>query len=276
MRTAILFLTAVTAAHGEILRLSKVVESPAPGVTRFEFGDEKKQIVFVEDTPIVTEKDVEVALPSPSRTDAIDITLTEAGGEKMAAATAGLRPTVARIAIVLNGAVESAPVLQSVPLGKNFVINGLDAEDERETLAGLISGKSAEEIQAEYEKAGRIQAYYENARKGPSNLVFAHPDPSLISPANPIKWMEATRLTLKEGRIDLTDQDTHLLIAMLWQVSHIHDAARFRKDCDPMTFLARETPEVSKLVSDSENGSVAATDLRKVLAPYVIDSKKLP
>ena len=147
MKKFALFLSIVTTVHGEILRLSKVAPEPGPGVSRIEAVDDPKKFVHVEDTPIVTEKDVELALPSPSREDSIDVTLTAAGGEKMRVATAKMRPGEDRLAIILNGKVKSAPILQSVPLGKNFVITGLDKESEPLEMAGLISGVSQKTIQ---------------------------------------------------------------------------------------------------------------------------------
>jgi len=135
-------------ASGEILRLSNVVAEGGNGITKYEYGtEEEKRNILVEDRAIVTEADVNFAIPSQSRNDAVDIALTNGGTEKMIAATANLRPGVDRIAIIVNEKVTSAPVLQSVPLGKNFIISGLTEPDEPKTLAALISEKTLEEIQ---------------------------------------------------------------------------------------------------------------------------------
>ncbi|QTN31506.1 protein translocase subunit SecD [Akkermansiaceae bacterium] len=82
--------------------------------------------------------DIVFATPSPSRSDAVDITLNGEGTDKMIALTQNMRPNIDRIAIVLDGVVLSAPVVQSVPLGKNFVINGLDKPGETKTLANAL------------------------------------------------------------------------------------------------------------------------------------------
>ncbi len=156
MKFALLFLAIVNTAHGEILRLSKVATEPGPGISRIEAGDGTKRFVLVQDTPIVTENDVALALPSPSRKDSIDVTLTAEGGEKMRVATATMRPGEDRLAIILNGKVNTAPVLQSVPLGKNFIITGLLQEDEPLKMAGLISGVS--------EKTIKMRIYKEKQR----------------------------------------------------------------------------------------------------------------
>ena len=147
MRTILLFFLLCLCSHAEILRLSKVVPKPGTGITRHEFGDEEKQIILVEDKGFISEKDIEIATPSQSRGASIDITLTEAGGNKMVEATATMRPAIDRIAIIIHGKVKSAPVVQSVPLGRNFVINGLIGKDEPLKLAALLSGKSEEEVE---------------------------------------------------------------------------------------------------------------------------------
>ncbi|MEP2774737.1 MAG: hypothetical protein ABJQ29_05880 [Luteolibacter sp.] len=145
--TTLLFLLLAHLSTAEILRLSKVVEKAGDGVTQFELAQgEDTQTLFVEDKAILTEADVLVALVSVRNADAVDITLTPEGTEKMIAATTPMRPAIDRIAIILNGKVKSAPVIQSVPLGKNFVISGLTGKNEPENLAKLLSEKAEKEI----------------------------------------------------------------------------------------------------------------------------------
>lgn len=79
--------------------------------------------------------DIAMAMVSPSRADAVNVTLDGAGADKMIALTKDMRPGLDRIAIVMDGEVMSAPVAQSVPLGRNFEINGLDEPGEAQALA---------------------------------------------------------------------------------------------------------------------------------------------
>lgn len=147
---ALLIFTISPLSTAEILRLAKVVEKPSKGVTEMEFsrGDETETL-FVEDKAIISEMDIALATPSLQTDQAVDITLTPGGTEKMITATTPMRPGIDRIAIILNGKVKSAPTIQSVPLGKYFVINGLTHEDEPKRLAGLLSGKAIEQIDQE-------------------------------------------------------------------------------------------------------------------------------
>lgn len=95
--------------------------------------------VWVSNKTIVSEKDVETADASVSQVKAIDVKLTEKGTAAMIAATTPMRPAVDRMAIIIDGQLHSAPVVQSVPLGSSFVINGFSHYDDRQ-FTNLIRG----------------------------------------------------------------------------------------------------------------------------------------
>ena len=82
--------------------------------------------------------DIALATPSPQQADAVAITLNGGGTDKMIALTKNMRPGVDRIAIVLDGEVISAPVVNQVPLGKQFVIEGLREPGEVQSLANSL------------------------------------------------------------------------------------------------------------------------------------------
>lgn len=159
MKTALLILIFASAARAEIIRLSLVVPEKGAGISRFEIKhDDEVEAVFVQDKAFVTEADIANATPSLSRQDSVDVTLSPGGTEKMIAATSPMRPAIDRIAIIVDGEILSAPVVQSVPLGKNFVITGLNGENEPATLAARLTGKSAKEIEkALTEKKKRLK-----------------------------------------------------------------------------------------------------------------------
>lgn len=83
-------------------------------------------------------RDIALATPSPSRADAVSITLNSAGTDKMIALTTHMRKGVDRIAIVLDGEVISAPVVNETPLGKNFEVTGLNEPGEVQNLANAL------------------------------------------------------------------------------------------------------------------------------------------
>lgn len=150
MKPFLLLFAVTLTAHSEILRLSHVVPEAGSGITRFELvqGDHTS-IIFIKDEPILTEADIAVARPSFEREDSIDVTLSPSGAKKMIEATAPMRPGIEQIAIIIDGKVVSAPVVQSVPLGKNFQISGLDDPNEPKKLAARLTGKSEDEIAKE-------------------------------------------------------------------------------------------------------------------------------
>ncbi|MEX1116090.1 MAG: protein translocase subunit SecF, partial [Akkermansiaceae bacterium] len=82
--------------------------------------------------------DIANAVPSPQQGDAVSITLNSDGTDKMIALTKDMRPGVDRIAIVLDGEVISAPVVNQVPLGKQFIIEGLNEPGEVQSLANSL------------------------------------------------------------------------------------------------------------------------------------------
>jgi len=82
--------------------------------------------------------DIANATPSAQQADAVDITLNGDGTDKMIALTKDMRPGVDRIAIVLDGEVISAPVVNQVPLGKRFIIEGLHEPGEVQGLANSL------------------------------------------------------------------------------------------------------------------------------------------
>lgn len=79
--------------------------------------------------------DIDSAVLSPQQPDAVQVTLDEAGTEKMIALTKDMRPSLDRIAIVLDGEIVSAPVVTQTPLGKHFIITGLRKPGEAQALA---------------------------------------------------------------------------------------------------------------------------------------------
>lgn len=103
-----------------------------------EDGNEFTTPILLNRRAALGGSDIVNAVPSPSNLDAVDIVLDNPGTDKMIALTKNMRPQIDRIAIVLDGIVQSAPVVQSVPLGKYFVINGLDEPGETKKLANAL------------------------------------------------------------------------------------------------------------------------------------------
>jgi hypothetical protein len=148
MKSALFLILLSVITNAGIIRLSLVGREEAPGYSRHELGDgPEKKALFVKDMGFITEADIENAIPSPVEADAVLVTLSPEGTRKMVQATTDMRLGFDRIAILVDGKVLSAPVVQA-RLGKEFSISGLHDEGEAAMLAGRLMGKSGDEIKS--------------------------------------------------------------------------------------------------------------------------------
>ena len=109
----------------ESFRVSKVASAEGETTERFELErDGEREVLFVEKQAIVSTADVESARPSPMMAHALEFRLTEQGGEKLHKATKDVVPGVARFAILIDGKLVMAPVLNAT-LGRDFIVEGL-------------------------------------------------------------------------------------------------------------------------------------------------------
>jgi SecD/SecF fusion protein len=107
-------------------------------VGKDEDGNEFSRPILLERRAALSGKDIANAVPSPQQADAVAITLNGEGTDKMIALTKNMRPQIDRIAIVLDGEVISSPVVNQVPLGKQFIIEGLREPGEVQELANAL------------------------------------------------------------------------------------------------------------------------------------------
>jgi len=91
--------------------------------------------ILLNRRPAVQGNNIVRATPDPMGGGRVDITLNGEGEDKMIALTSPMAEGRDKIAIVLDGKCISAPVVQQVPLGKQFQITGLNAEGEAVSLA---------------------------------------------------------------------------------------------------------------------------------------------
>jgi SecD/SecF fusion protein len=103
-----------------------------------EDGNEYTRPILLNRRMALGGSDIANAVPSPQQADAVAITLNGAGTDKMIALTKNMNAGRDRIAIVLDGEVISAPTVNAVPLGKNFIIEGLREPGEVQSLANAL------------------------------------------------------------------------------------------------------------------------------------------
>jgi SecD/SecF fusion protein len=103
-----------------------------------EDGNEYTRPILLNRRMALGGSDIADAVPSPQQADAVSITLNAEGTDKMIALTKNMRSGADRIAIVLDGEVISAPVVNQTPLGKQFIVEGLREPGEVQHLASAL------------------------------------------------------------------------------------------------------------------------------------------
>ena len=103
-----------------------------------EDGKEIETPILLSRRTALGGSDIALAVPSQQQPDAVEITLNGGGTDKMIALTKNMQEGRDRIAIVLDGEVISAPVVNKVPLGKQFVVEGLRDPGEPQELANSL------------------------------------------------------------------------------------------------------------------------------------------
>ena len=102
-------------------------------------GDPYTEYLLLNKRTAIDGADIADAWPQTQGTDhQVGIKLTNEGGDKMTNLTKDMREGSDRIAVLLDDEVITAPVVQTTPLGKNFVIQGQDSFEEAGTLASQL------------------------------------------------------------------------------------------------------------------------------------------
>ncbi|NNM30838.1 MAG: protein translocase subunit SecD, partial [Akkermansiaceae bacterium] len=119
-------------------------EAAVPGYQLFDHeyetddGEKRSEQLLLSKRVQVEGKHVQSAAADPGQRGVTNIRLTGDGGDRMIRLTQDMAPGRDRIAVVLDGEVLSAPVVQSVPLGRDFLIEGLDSYEEADDLAASL------------------------------------------------------------------------------------------------------------------------------------------
>ena len=122
----------------------KAGETIVAGYELFEYNSTNEDgEKFTEDLLLskrvqVEGKHVKYAAPDSQQKGVVNIRLTGEGGDRMIQLTKNMTERRDRIAVVLDGEVKSAPVVNSVPLGSSFLIEGLDDYEEAKDLSSSL------------------------------------------------------------------------------------------------------------------------------------------
>lgn len=139
-----LLVFSVAASADEVFRVSRVVKAAGEGIERMTFkAGDHEEVLFVEKATVVGAADVQEAWPEifPSMRH-ISIRLKPEGAKKMEAVTGGMKLGVERLALIVEGRVVSAPVVNG-RLGAQFIIEGFNelTDEQLKVLARKIAGR---------------------------------------------------------------------------------------------------------------------------------------
>ncbi|WP_035615110.1 protein translocase subunit SecDF [Haloferula sp. BvORR071] len=125
-------------------RIKKGEAPRIPGYTAYEYKRkhddiERTDYVLLSNRAALTGKDVQEAWPQQDAGKIfVSINLTTAGEDKMINLTKDMTPHRDCIAVLMDNEVLTAPVVNSVPLGKNFMIEGQQSVEEARSLANAM------------------------------------------------------------------------------------------------------------------------------------------
>lgn len=143
MRALIALLIFSQFAPADFLEIRLVVET-GKGSKTYDDPGHPGATLTVSDEMVVSEKHIAEAWPMrDGDTSSLSVNLNAEGEKRMVAATKDLPPHTARMAVIIDDKVVTAPVVHAVPLGKSFVINGGSFEEAKAMADKLSAAKKA-------------------------------------------------------------------------------------------------------------------------------------
>ncbi len=115
----------------------------APGYRRYEYrftgskGIVFTEILYLKNTPIITQDDIAFARSDSNRPGSVYVTLKPAGADTMHKTTAAMKRGRDRIAIIIEGKIVCAPIVCDI-LFRNFAISGLETVKKADELSDKI------------------------------------------------------------------------------------------------------------------------------------------
>ncbi|WP_035610465.1 hypothetical protein [Haloferula sp. BvORR071] len=155
MRALLALFALVQISAADFLEIRQVVEA-RKGAKTYEAprppGQEQNapaEKLTVSDELIIGDRHLAEASPVEEQDGtSVAVKLNPEGEQRMIAATKDGKPGVLRLAVIIDGKIRTAPVVNSVPLGKNFQISGTSPEEAKELTnklrAAIEAAKKAE------------------------------------------------------------------------------------------------------------------------------------
>jgi preprotein translocase subunit SecD len=125
-----------------IFEIRRVVASPAAGVSQMQYTskDGQQMALFIEEKPMLRLLDVDSATADtgPNGEPELRVNLTPGGQKQLAHVTAGW--VHQRLAVIVDGKVVDAPMIQAPFSGTYVPIRGTMTTQQTKDMAALIKG----------------------------------------------------------------------------------------------------------------------------------------
>jgi hypothetical protein len=281
MNTAIAFsfFAAVSLGLGDTLRLSEVADEASDSTEQITFSREgANHVIIVKKALIIGDADVNLAVPNYGLDNDFYVELTDDGAKKIKEATAKMNHGQDRLAIIVEGRLVSAPVVQS-PLGGSFIISGLEDLGPREIddLARKMSGRPPRP--AGVEPMPAVPKTADGEELSPIlPVVYPEMDPSAKG-FDRVAFVEAIEISNPKGKVNIRDLGG--LISTTIELLKVLNAnsppePTIAANCDFILALAHNFTDVASLTKKPTQGRISLQSLNDAMSPYIKGDKPWP
>ncbi len=128
-----------TIIAAELVEVSAVSEAAAPDFEEMPYTNGEQEVILnVNKAPIVSTADVATMTVSEDPLK-VNVEFSEDGSKKMTKGTEGMSGK--RLAIIIDGKILVAPVLNHAPLARNIQISGFKNAEEAKALVDKFNNK---------------------------------------------------------------------------------------------------------------------------------------
>lgn len=274
----VIFFTAVSYCCGDIFRVSRVADKAAENTEQMEFSNEMgAKVLFIEKSPILADSDVKRAIPNYGLDNCFYVELTDEGEKKLRIATGNMVYGRDRLAIIIEGRVNSAPVVQA-PLGRDLVISNLGNPRQVDDLARKITGRPPRPVGIEPpDPKPKAVDGNKGAPKAPPILPVIYPpmDPEADN-FDPVDFVEGIKIADPKGDVNIRDLGGLISTTLLLEKSskgNPPSKPTINANCDFIKALAHNFSDVAPLIKNATNGSIPVKLLTDVMSPYINGDK---
>ncbi len=275
----IIFSTAVNLCCGGTLRVSKVADKASENTEQMKY-EAGAQVLFVEKASLLSDADVKRAVPNYGLDNAFYVELTDDGARKLKEATERMLYGKDRLAIIIEGSIASAPVVQA-PLGRDFVLANLGTPREVDDLARKMSGRPPRPEGVEPPDPNPKAA---EGGKGVSNeppilpVIYPPMDPEADN-FDSIAFVEGIKIADPNGDVNVRDLGGLISTTLLLtRHSKVNSPSKptIAANCDFIKALAHNFSEVAPLAESATNGRISVESLNGAMSSYINGDKSWP